>query len=190
MSENRSRDIEAATDAEFQRRVESITSKEAGGMFHTKPAVIEAIKLLPLTFAREHLDRVCDFLGGEERRNIDFGINYVTGTINISTKEGSMRANIGDWIIKGVKGEFYICKPDTFAKTYEAVYKQEMSEEASRWFRLLNALLSDEKVNGEYVHGLTCNASRQQPVGNEMCSCPIGRRIKLARLGKKEKKVI
>lgn len=37
----------------------------------------------------------------------------------IETLEGTMRANWGDWIIKGVNGEFYPCKPDIFAKTYE-----------------------------------------------------------------------
>lgn len=37
----------------------------------------------------------------------------------IPTLEGSMRARIGDWIIKGVAGEFYPCDPDIFAKTYE-----------------------------------------------------------------------
>jgi hypothetical protein len=37
----------------------------------------------------------------------------------ITTLEGTMRADIGDWIIKGVNGEFYPCKPDIFAKTYE-----------------------------------------------------------------------
>ena len=39
----------------------------------------------------------------------------------ISTKEGDMIATIGDWIIKGVKGEFYPCKPDIFDMTYDAV---------------------------------------------------------------------
>ena len=44
------------------------------------------------------------------------------GKINlyIHTLEGKMFANIGDWIIKGVNGEFYPCKPDIFEKTYEA----------------------------------------------------------------------
>lgn len=37
----------------------------------------------------------------------------------IDTLEGAMRANVGDWIIKGVKGEIYPCKPDIFAATYE-----------------------------------------------------------------------
>jgi len=37
----------------------------------------------------------------------------------IHTLEGDMRAEPGDWIIKGVKGEFYPCKPDIFEATYE-----------------------------------------------------------------------
>lgn len=37
----------------------------------------------------------------------------------IPTLEGEMRADRGDWIIRGVKGEFYPCKPDIFAATYE-----------------------------------------------------------------------
>ena len=43
-----------------------------------------------------------------------------TGSILIRTLEGVMRADIGDWIIQGVKGELYPCKPDIFAATYEA----------------------------------------------------------------------
>jgi len=39
----------------------------------------------------------------------------------IRTLEGEMRADVGDWIIRGVKGEFYPCKPDIFAATYEPV---------------------------------------------------------------------
>ena len=39
----------------------------------------------------------------------------------IPTLEGDMRADVNDWIIKGVKGEFYPCKPDIFAATYDAV---------------------------------------------------------------------
>ena len=41
--------------------------------------------------------------------------------IEIATLEGKMRANLGDYIIKGVKGELYPCKPDIFAATYEPV---------------------------------------------------------------------
>lgn len=41
--------------------------------------------------------------------------------MKIKTLEGVMNANVGDWIIKGVNGEFYPCKPDIFEKTYERV---------------------------------------------------------------------
>lgn len=43
------------------------------------------------------------------------------GGIDILTLEGTMRGDVGDWIIQGVKGELYPCKPDIFAATYEAV---------------------------------------------------------------------
>jgi hypothetical protein len=41
--------------------------------------------------------------------------------ISIKTLEGTMLANLGDWIIRGVQGEFYPCKPDIFEATYEPV---------------------------------------------------------------------
>ncbi len=43
----------------------------------------------------------------------------------IETLEGTMRAEIGDWIIRGVKGELYPCKPDIFTATYEPVDSSE-----------------------------------------------------------------
>jgi hypothetical protein len=46
--------------------------------------------------------------------------NLLTGgALEIYTLEGAMRADVGDWIIRGVQGEFYPCKPDIFAATYE-----------------------------------------------------------------------
>lgn len=44
---------------------------------------------------------------------------WLGGEMRIDTLEGSMLASPSDWIIKGVKGEFYPCKPDIFAATYE-----------------------------------------------------------------------
>jgi hypothetical protein len=43
------------------------------------------------------------------------------GTFQITTLEGEHRCSIGDFVIKGIAGEFYPCKPDIFAKTYEKV---------------------------------------------------------------------
>ena len=46
---------------------------------------------------------------------------YTNPYVPIETLEGTMRASVGDYIIKGVNGEFYPCKPDIFEKTYEKV---------------------------------------------------------------------
>ena len=50
-----------------------------------------------------------------------------SGALIIRTLEGNHIANPGDWIIKGVKGEFYPCKPDIFAMTYESVKSEGLS---------------------------------------------------------------
>lgn len=46
--------------------------------------------------------------------------------MDIKTLEGTMHANVGDWIITGVNGEQYPCKPDIFEKTYEPVRPKEI----------------------------------------------------------------
>jgi hypothetical protein len=60
----------------------------------------------------------------------------------IPTPEGTMRANIGDWIIKGVKSEIYPCKPDIFDATYEEAYVAGDSDngqvfDGNRWHQLM-----------------------------------------------------
>ena len=52
--------------------------------------------------------------------------------LEIPTLEGVMQANVGDWIIKGVNGEFYPCKPDIFAKTYDAVIEDTLPPHQQR----------------------------------------------------------
>lgn len=49
------------------------------------------------------------------------GYNHLTKSIFIDTLEGRMHAIEGDWIIKGIQGEFYPCKPDIFEQTYESL---------------------------------------------------------------------
>lgn len=68
---------------------------------------------------------------GQQVRNVleafDNKINYVASDgvdrlfLSIRTLEGLMEVSPGDWIIKGIKGEFYPCKPDVFEATYEEV---------------------------------------------------------------------
>jgi hypothetical protein len=81
--------------------------------FRKKPVVIEAVQL---DGTPEGCRRVHDFLGWEHN---DAG--NCPGPITIDTLEGDMWCEIGSWVIKGVQGEFYPCKPDIFAATYEPV---------------------------------------------------------------------
>ena len=72
--------------------------------------MIEAIQ-----FTGENKDEVAKFVGKSFMQWI------CHPEIGISTLEGDMIAKPNDWIIKGVKGEFYPCKPDIFEATYEKV---------------------------------------------------------------------
>ena len=74
--------------------------------YREKPVIIEAIQWLGT-----NLSQIDDFVGGR--------IANKGTTLVIHTLEGNMEASINDYIIKGVNGEFYPCKPDIFAKTYE-----------------------------------------------------------------------
>ncbi len=89
--------------------------------FRKKPVVIEAVQLLGTT--REIASDEPDWYAAA--RTIDGGevgsLIWFEGAMRITTLEGEMRADIGDWIIRGVKGELYPCKPDIFAATYEPV---------------------------------------------------------------------
>lgn len=87
--------------------------------YRKKPIVIEAIQW-------NNLKIVCPpgpewFHEAEQTGNIRLcGYDLI-----ISTLEGDMTASPGDWIIRGVKGEIYPCKPDIFEATYEPVLMNE-----------------------------------------------------------------
>jgi len=76
--------------------------------YRKKPVVIEAIQ-----YTGENLDELRAFVP-EEFRN-----NKIYEPLGIKTLEGVLNISQGDYIIKGVKGEFYPCKPDVFEMTYE-----------------------------------------------------------------------
>ena len=84
--------------------------------YRKKPIEIEAIQ-----FSLDNWQECFDFIlnnGGEIVESIP--IDEYT-YISIKTLEGNMKASLGDYIIKGVNGEFYPCKSDIFEKTYEEV---------------------------------------------------------------------
>jgi hypothetical protein len=80
--------------------------------FRKKPVTIEAMQL---TDAKSVLD-IEEWIDSKA-----VGFNTNPPTIWIDTLEGRMTANAGDWIIKGVDGEFYPCKDSIFIKTYQEV---------------------------------------------------------------------
>jgi len=82
--------------------------------YRKKPVVIEAIQ-----WTGENSEEVQRFLHNGHEFAAD---GWVKGRyVEIETLEGLMVASVGDWIIKGVVGEFYPCKPDIFEATYERV---------------------------------------------------------------------
>lgn len=81
--------------------------------FRKKPVFIEAMQ-----FTEDAKNRVFNWVTCTRVADFD---SAGKPTLRIATLEGEMTATIGDWIIRGVKGEFYPCKPDIFAETYEAV---------------------------------------------------------------------
>jgi len=69
-----------------------------------RPLVIEAVQFTG------NFDELEEFVGGDAE--------FRGGKIVVATLEGSLHVSNGDWIIKGIKGEFYPCKPDIFRESY------------------------------------------------------------------------
>jgi hypothetical protein len=91
--------------------------------YRKKPVVIEAVK-----WTGGNHREMFNFLGGEDEDYLTaVGVNFyidwskVEGGLIIKTLEGEHVVTVGDYIIKGIKGEYYPCKPDIFEATYEIV---------------------------------------------------------------------
>lgn len=95
--------------------------------FKKKPVVIEAIQF---DGTYESIRRICDWANSNPDPEEDPWVSYVTDSSHavddplVHTLEGEMSIGIGDWVIKGVKGEFYPCKPDIFEMTYGRVEEE------------------------------------------------------------------
>ena len=90
--------------------------------YRKKPVVIEAVKL---DNTKESIVEAIKFAFGEyleqEYADIAYDIVNVNGGLYIETLEGTLKADFGDYIIRGVKNEVYPCKSDVFEITYELV---------------------------------------------------------------------
>jgi len=88
--------------------------------FRKKPIVIEAIPALELIRAKTHDDfsNIPEWAIEAHREGI---LEIYSISIGVVTPEGEMEGDVHDWVIQGIKGELYPCKPDIFAATYESV---------------------------------------------------------------------
>ena len=95
--------------------------------FKKKPVVIEAVR-----WNGANIEEAVKFISDgkpdlshlpNDGVHLKRGVGYAPseGTLDIPTLEGVMTARAGDWIIRGVKGEFYPCKHDIFEATYDQV---------------------------------------------------------------------
>jgi hypothetical protein len=88
--------------------------------FRKKPIVIEARQFtIKVAADVKKWEELADWCKGLIRGT---KLKPEDRAIQINTLEGDMQASVGDWIIKGVKGEFYPCKPDILEATYEEVH--------------------------------------------------------------------
>ena len=76
--------------------------------FRTKPCEIEAVQ-----WTGQNIKEIMQFTLDTDNVRIE------DGELVVSTLEGDMKASVGDYIIKGLRGEYYPCKPDVFCKKYE-----------------------------------------------------------------------
>ncbi|WP_208450231.1 hypothetical protein [Burkholderia anthina] len=128
--------------------------------YRKKPVVIEAFELPIAPYDGStneiHEENVWSFIAWAKKVGFTNWTSEGDGYIAIDTLEGKMTASPGDWIIKGVKGEFYPCKPDIFAVTYEAAEQAatapapareiaELQAEIERLTAIVNAPRGDMK---------------------------------------------
>ena len=90
--------------------------------YRKKPIVVEAIK-----FDGSNGDEIIRWAHKDLPKEANSIITlWPRPSLNIRTLEGGMTASPGDWVIKGIKGEFYPCKPDIFEATYEKVGEEKL----------------------------------------------------------------
>jgi hypothetical protein len=109
----RSLDLGPEVQRDGADRCTSSSENPAPQQFRKRPVVIEAMQWQGTEASQR---AIVNWSGG-----IVSGWFDSTYYLVIRSLEGEMRADVGDWIIRGVQGEFHPCKPDIFAATYEAV---------------------------------------------------------------------
>lgn len=83
--------------------------------YRKKPVIIEAVQ-----FTDDSIEKINEINQFMTPLRISYKVQEAPKII-IETLEGDMTATLGDYIIKGIRGEYYPCKPDIFESTYERV---------------------------------------------------------------------
>lgn len=110
--------------------------------YKTKPCVIEAIQ-----WTGDNVEEIKEYIGKSFLGDPIIGSSH-NHSILILTLEGIMRASENDYIIKGLRGEFYPCKPDVFEKKYELITEPQQDD--------MSTLLNWEKIaSGTYCFALS-----------------------------------
>lgn len=139
--------------------------------YKKKPIVVEAIR-----WTGSNLEEIRNFVGSDlieecvELFDIKRTLKKMLVDIAIETPEGTMRVDYGDYIIKGVQGELYPCKPDIFEQVYEEIDNVEAQEEKktylSEYLKKHNCSYQEFMEQQEMYDGFC-------PVGLEEAPCPI-----------------
>lgn len=124
--------------------------------YRKKPVEIQAALI-----AKDNLTELATLVDGHLKLTTDKNGEETTILV-IPTLEGKMNAHIGDYLIRGVAGEYYSCKPDIFAQTYDRVPEELEIEHLRRVNQdaeeteLLTCLSCDETFAASSMYGNHC----------------------------------
>lgn len=117
-----------------------------------KPVEIEAVQYLKA----DNIGQCLDFCGND---NLKY--DPIVNEYYIHTLEGDMQLTRGDYIIKGVKGEFYPCKPDIFDATYSPVSSNQLPDSMDQFLAELKQNFTVEDITGGLGAALEDNSSTE-----------------------------
>lgn len=127
--------------------------------YRKRPVVIEAVPVADaLRSAGEAWGDLPSWLFDAYDESV---VVFASDAVLIYTPEGQMRGEVGDWIIKDVQDELYLCKPDVFAATYEEVSPPHMSVVQGR--EMIRALAAAGVIAHD-AHEVTIWVRRGEPV--------------------------
>lgn len=140
--------------------------------YRKKPVVVEAVR-----WTGSNLEEIRNFVGSNlieewvEFFDIKRTLKEMLVGIAIDTLEGTMRVDYGDYIIKGVKGEFYPCKPDIFKQTYDEIIddnKEQRETYLSKYLRENNCSY-EEFVKDQEMYDGFCPVTLESPCSKMDC---------------------